>query len=128
MPSARSHFLIAAAFAARADATADFSLAHVFTDHVVLQRAPAAALLWGTAPPGATVRTTFAGTSYSSTAGADAVWRQRLPPQPASPATNATGATLTFTCSSGAPSLSLNDVLFGDVYLCGGQSNMQHPR
>jgi len=46
-------------------------------------------------------------------------WRQALPP------TAAGGPyTITFTASTGE-SGSLNDVLFGDVFLCSGQSNMQ---
>lgn len=95
-----------------------FALSRTLGDRMVLQRAPASAVVWGFAPPGTSVKTLFAGTSYTSTAGADTVWRQSLPPTPAS----ATGVAITFSASTGATA-ALNDVLFGDVYVCGGQSN-----
>ena len=55
---------------------------------------------------------------YTSTAGSDTIWRQALPPTPAS----ATAVSITFSASTGEVA-ALNDVLFGDVYVCGGQSN-----
>jgi sialate O-acetylesterase len=51
--------------------------------------------------------------------GSDGVWRQQLPAMPAGGPYN-----LTFSSSTGG-SASMSDVLFGDVYLCGGQSNME---
>ena len=83
----------------------------------MLQRAPQSALVWGVAPAGTTVKTVFAGTTYTSTADATGTWRQALPPTPAS----TTAQDITFACSTG-DSFSLNDVLFGDVHICGGQS------
>jgi sialate O-acetylesterase len=53
-------------------------------------------------------------------AGRDGTWRQRLSPRPAS----STPFTLAFESSAGETA-ALRDVLFGDVYICGGQSNMQ---
>eukprot|EP00928_Gymnodinium_smaydae_P041597 TRINITY_DN2812_c0_g1_i1.p1 TRINITY_DN2812_c0_g1~~TRINITY_DN2812_c0_g1_i1.p1 ORF type:complete len:556 (+),score=67.35 TRINITY_DN2812_c0_g1_i1:229-1668(+) len=88
---------------------------------MVLQRAPSAAMVWGFAPPGTTIETDFNQGQYKrkAVAGPDGIWRQTLLP-------NAAGGpyTLNFTASSGETA-SLSDVLFGDVYLCGGQSNMQ---
>jgi len=104
--------------AAPGAAAIPFALSQTLGDHMVLQRAPAAAVVWGFAPAGTTVKTLFGGTTYSSTAGADTVWRQALPPTPAS----AAGATIAFTASTGETA-TLADVLFGDVYVCGGQSN-----
>ena len=94
-------------------------LSNVFGDHMVLQRAPAAPLLWGFANVGVSVKTTFAGVDYTSTADASGVWRQALPPQQASPLTGM-GATINMTCSSGEQ-FGIADVLFGEVMLCGGQ-------
>ena len=70
---------------------------------------------------GTTVTTTFAGEDLSTEAAADGVWRIALPP------TQAGGPhDLTFVSSlKDEPPLHLRDVLFGDVYVCGGQSNMQ---
>ena len=91
---------------------------------MVLQRAPRAAVVWGLATPGTLVATTFLGVTYTSRAGADQVWRQALPPQPASPSAGP-GVAIAFNASSGETA-ALEDVLFGDVYLCGGQSNMAY--
>jgi sialate O-acetylesterase len=52
--------------------------------------------------------------------GDDGLWRQTLPSQPAS--LEATGITIK---SSTGEEQTLSNVLFGDVYICGGQSNMQ---
>ena len=97
-----------------------FKLSATLQHHMVLQRAPASAMVWGFATAGTTVTTTFAGKSITSKAGSDTVWRAKLPPTPAS----ATPTTLSFKASSGETA-TLDDVLFGDVYMCGGQSNMQ---
>ena len=97
-----------------------FKLSATLQHHMVLQRAPASAMVWGFAAAGTTVTTTFAGKTITSKAGSDTVWRAKLPPTPAS----ATPTTLSFKASNGETA-TLDDVLFGDVYMCGGQSNMQ---
>jgi len=76
-------------------------------------------VVWGFATSGVTVSTTFNGNTYKATTDTQGVWRQQLP------ATDAGGPyTLTFAGSDGG-SVNLTNVLFGDVYLFGGQSNMQ---
>eukprot|EP00037_Helgoeca_nana_P006386 m.58951 g.58951 ORF g.58951 m.58951 type:complete len:520 (+) comp17275_c0_seq1:52-1611(+) len=103
-----------------------FKLSATLHDSMVLQRAPAAAVVWGFAPRGTTVTTTFGGetiisTANSTTVGAPhcCVWRAKLPPT----AANSTPQTISFAASTGERA-TLQDVLFGDVYICGGQSNM----
>jgi len=100
-------------------AATPFSLSKVLGSHMVFQR-DTVFNVWGFAPPGTTVKTSFAGKQYSATAGSDTIWRQQLPPTPA----NKAGQVLTFSASTGEAA-QLNDVLFGDVYICSGQSNMQ---
>jgi sialate O-acetylesterase len=95
------------------------SLSNTLGDHMVLQRAPQQAVVFGFATSGVTVSTTFNGTTYKTTADTSGTWRQSLPATPAGGPYN-----LTFTSSDGGTA-SLSDVLFGDVYLAGGQSNMQ---
>ena len=56
----------------------------------------------------------------TTVAGGDGIWRQSLPAVPASP----TPHKLAFKASTGETA-AIENVLFGDVYLCGGQSNMQ---
>ena len=110
--------LLALAIVPPSSAAAPCALSNVLADHLVLQRAPASATVWGFAAPGTGVKTALAGSSaLTSIADASGVWRQALPPQPASTA----GTSINFTCTTGE-SFALNDVLFGEVAICGGQS------
>lgn len=96
-------------------------LSQTLGSNMVLQRAPQQAVVWGFAAAGTEVTTQFdARKPMSTKADADGVWRQVLP------ATEASGEphTLNFKASTGE-SAQMDNVLFGDVYLCGGQSNMQ---
>ena len=87
---------------------------------MVLQRAPSTATVWGFAPEGTVVTTTFDGVHHRANASSEGVWRTSLPP------TKAGGPyTLRFSEPTGTTTIELTDVLFGDVYACGGQSNMQ---
>jgi sialate O-acetylesterase len=95
-----------------------FSLSKALGSDMVLQR-DAPAVVWGTAPPGAVVETTFAGKNYTSTADSTGAWKQALPPTPAGGP-----YTIAFTSQSASGPLVLERVLFGDVYFCSGQSNM----
>ena len=96
------------------------NLSSSLSDGMVLQRAPAASIVWGFASPGLSVQTTFQGKSLMTKADAHGVWRQALPPTPAS----GTGQLLQFNSSEGYATL--KDVLFGEVFLCSGQSNMAY--
>lgn len=49
------------------------------------------------------------------------LWRVRLPPQPAGGPYTLTGQSI-----STGESWNISDVLFGDVFICGGQSNMAY--
>ena len=97
-----------------------FNLSNTLGNGMVLQRAPHAAVVWGFGVPGTTIETRVSsGTSLSTKVHDDGVWRQVLPPMPA----NVVPLDIAFT--DGATNLTLRGVLFGDVYLCSGQSNMQ---
>jgi len=98
-----------------------FSLARAFSSHAVLQRAPAAARIWGFDSENSTVSATIVGEEglYWGVTGADGVWRIVLPPH------GAGGPyTILFNSTTGGSTV-LEDILFGLVFLCGGQSNMQ---
>jgi sialate O-acetylesterase len=107
--------LLAGALSAAAATT--FSVSNVFGSNMVLQR-DVSATLWGFAEPGTLVKTTIGGTSLTTQAGKDSVWRQALP-------VKAAGGPYTITASAGSDTVTLSNVLFGDVYICSGQSNMQ---
>nr|XP_040032929.1 sialate O-acetylesterase-like [Gasterosteus aculeatus aculeatus] len=94
--------------------------ASYYGDHMVLQKAPESAVLWGYGPEGAHVTLTLSGPSQRRTSLADVtngIWRVTLDPVEAGGPYNVTAAAQDSTAA-------LTDVLFGDVWLCGGQSNM----
>jgi sialate O-acetylesterase len=98
---------------------ADVRLASPFADHMVLQR-EIRLPVWGTAKPGAEITVEFAGQRQSARAGDDGTWRVMLDPLTAS----AESRTLT---ASGDGSVSVSNVVVGDVWLASGQSNMDSP-
>ena len=98
-------------------ARADVALAPLFADHAVLQR-DRPVPIWGTADVGEKVIVTFAGQSHAVTAAADGRWIVVLDARPAS----AIGADLVVT---GKNTLTLKNIVIGDVWLCSGQSNME---
>lgn len=107
--------LVAVAGAAQADPR----LPACFGDHMVLQagrRLP----IWGTASAGERIEIRFAGTRVVATAGGDGRWRAEVPPQ--EPST--TGRPLVI---EGRETVTLADVVVGEVWLCAGQSNMLLP-
>lgn len=96
---------------------AELRFAKIFTDHCVLQREMPAPV-WGRGAPDAEVKVEFAGQRKSAAADKAGRWRVELDPLKA----NATGRELKVT--SGDASVTLKDVLVGEVWLASGQSNM----
>lgn len=107
--------LLLAAGAARADVR----LHPLFSDHAVLQR-DAALRVWGWAEPGEEVAVSLGAAAAKATAGADGTWAVTLAAQPASKEPLVLRA-------KGKNEVVVPDVLLGDVWLCGGQSNMEWP-
>ena len=95
------------------------TLAPIFTDGAVLQRRKAVPV-WGTAAPGAAVTVELAGAARTVTAGPDGRWLAELPPREA-------GGEETLTVTSGGETLERLGLCFGEVWLAGGQSNMELP-
>jgi sialate O-acetylesterase len=98
-------------------ARADVKLSNLFGDHMVLQRGIPVSI-WGQAEPGEQVTVTFAGASVGAAADAERNWRVVLPAMTES----AEGRSLTV---AGKNTVTLSDVLVGDVWVCSGQSNME---
>jgi sialate O-acetylesterase len=98
---------------------ADLSLAGIFTDHAILQR-NAAAPVWGWGDPGEQVTLTFSDQTHRATADSSGKWIIRLNPL----STNAQGQTLQVKSTTQNRSVSIDNVVIGDVWLCSGQSNM----
>ena len=76
-------------------------------------------ILWADA--GKAVTVTFAGQTKTATAGTDRKWVAQLDPMAAS----SEGRELVASC--GADTVTIKDVLVGEVWLLGGQSNMSFP-
>ena len=110
--------LLAGSAPAPAQVTAP-SLANIFADHAVLQRDRPIAV-WGNAVPGETVTVRLGDRSVTAVADRDGKWRATLPAMPAGgPYVLSVGS------AAGSPAQQISDVLIGDVFLCGGQSNME---
>lgn len=89
----------------------------VFDDHMVLQRGKPIRF-WGWAQPGERVTVVLDGYTAKVTGGADGRWQAEVrSPKPGGP------YTVTISCAE--QTVVLQDVLVGDVWLCGGQSNME---
>ncbi len=94
-----------------------FKLHNVYTDHMVLQR-DRDIVITGTAEPEHMVQLVFAGKKVDAIADAKGFWRAVFPPMSA-------GGPYTLTVSGKEGySLTLQDILIGEVWLCSGQSNM----
>lgn len=98
-------------------APAELKFAPMFSDHAVLQR-DRPLPVWGWAEPGEEITVTFGAQKGTAVAGPDGKWSVTLSAQPVSK----TPLTLT---AQGKSTVTVQDVLLGDVWLCGGQSNME---
>jgi len=94
-----------------------FLLHSLFQSNMVVQRAKPIAV-WGWSMPGDKITVTFAGKTATTTAGNDRIWKATLPAMEAS----SKPATMTIHGKSGKTTL--ENILIGDVWVAGGQSNM----
>jgi sialate O-acetylesterase len=101
--------------AASAVVRAEVKLPALFSDHMVLERG-ATVPVWGWAAPDENVTVSVAGQQQSTKAGADGKWRVNLANLSASGPQTLTVA--------GSKTLTVRDVLIGEVWLGSGQSNM----
>ena len=99
------------------EALAAVRLPKIFGDGMVLQREMAVPV-WGWAKAGEKVTVSFSGQEKSATADENGKWMVRLDAMSASRSPREM-------IVAGQNTLTLKDVLVGEVWLCGGQSNMQ---
>ena len=104
---------------AGAAAAGDLAVSAYWQDHMVLQRGKRITV-WGKDAAGRTVTVSFANQSSTAVTGADGFWETTFA-QPFE--LSAEPRTLTI-ADDASESLSISDVLVGDVFLAGGQSNM----
>jgi sialate O-acetylesterase len=89
----------------------------IFGDHMVLQQEKKIPV-WGWADAGEAVTVTLGDHTAKATADANGKWRADLDP------VKTTSAPMSLTVA-GKNSLTFDDVLVGDVWICSGQSNME---
>ncbi len=102
-------------FVSRPAVAAGPFLQSLFTDNMVLQR-DVACPIWGWTDPGATVTVTVGTQAVTATAASDGRWEAKLAPHSA-------GGPETIMVA-GPKTVTLKNVLFGDVWVASGQSNM----
>jgi len=98
-------------------ARAEVRVTNLFTDHMVLQR-DMPCPVWGLADAGEMVKVKIGSSEASAAADASGKWSVKLPAMKM----NAAGQDLTI---SGKNTITIKDVLVGDVWVCSGQSNME---
>jgi hypothetical protein len=98
---------------------APFRFSSAYSDDMVLQQAPQQAVVWGFAPAGSKVSVAFMGTSIAAPVApymGESTFMVKLPATPSS---------LTemhnITATSDGKTITLANVLFGDVWVCSGQ-------
>jgi sialate O-acetylesterase len=95
-------------------------VSNVFQTNMVLQR-DKPIFVWGWANAGESVSVTFNGEQRATTAAEDRSWKVTMP------ATTASAESRTLTVKGADMSLTLENILVGDVWVLGGQSNMEFP-
>ena len=103
---------------------ASFGFSNVYGDGMVLQSAPRRAMVWGVCPHGGDqVEARFGSAVLNASValyGGNWTWAVTLPPTAASFAEH----DVVVTSAAAGRSIRLAKVLFGDVWVCSGQSNM----
>jgi sialate O-acetylesterase len=108
--------LLCATAAPAADINSLPFVSPIFGDNMVLQRGKPNTF-WGWSKPGDVVKVEIAGRTAKTVTGAQGRWQVQIdPPAPGGPYTIKI---------VGPQTITLHEVLVGDVWLCGGQSNMQ---
>ena len=97
---------------------AELSVAHFFGDHMVIQR-DKPIRIWGTSQPGENVRVRFSIRDLTVKADTQGNWRMELEALPVSSQGKA------MVIQSGDTTITYDNILVGDVWVCGGQSNME---
>ena len=95
-------------------------VSNVFQSNMVLQRDKPMAI-WGWADPNETVTVAIGNNKQTVNAGSDRKWKVALP------AMSATTNPQTLTVKGSTKTLTLENILIGDVWVLGGQSNMEFP-
>lgn len=96
---------------------AQIKLPRIVSDSMILQR-DVTLKIWGWAGAGEKINLKFNGKSYKTKADAAGNWQVQMAPMKA-------GGPYTMDIT-GTNRISLKEILIGDIWLCSGQSNMEH--
>lgn len=96
-----------------------FKVAPMFTDHMIIQQ-DMPVPVYGTAQAGASIAVRFNGKTIKTTTNKEGKWKIYLPKQKAS----FEGKTMTINNSTEI--ITIHDIVVGEVWIAGGQSNMQY--
>ncbi len=96
---------------------AQLSVASIFSDHAVLQRDQKVPI-WGWTTSESDVNVTFDGNTYTALPTEEGKWKVELP-------ATSVGDPYTITITQDEEQVELSNILFGDVWVCSGQSNME---
>ncbi|XP_052802563.1 sialate O-acetylesterase-like isoform X1 [Mya arenaria] len=106
---------------------ANFSFASYYNDQMVLQGSPRKAMVWGYATNGTqgmpvllTVAALNSTDTYKTVVTQQLIWSVAIGPYEA-------GGPYNVSAKLKSSVITLTDILFGDVWICSGQSNMQYP-
>ena len=97
---------------------AELRLPALFSDHMVLQQ-NLENPVWGWADAGSQISVTIAGHVATTQVGEDGRWVVKLP------AMQVVSDPLEMVVTNGDATVTVSDILIGEVWLCSGQSNMQ---
>ncbi len=109
--------LFALALCAALPLQAEVRIPNLLSSHMVLQREKPLEI-WGWADPGERVQVAFEGQLLKTKADAQGAWSVTLKAMPH-------GGPYTLVISGQKNTITLEDILLGDVWVCSGQSNMQ---
>lgn len=107
-------------FLANKPVHSQLKLAEIFTDNMVLQR-DQPIKIWGTAPPQSEILVNFQNKNQSTVADVDGNWEVEFEKQPA------TSQPQKIQVESAEKTITLKNILLGDLWLLIGQSNMEWP-
>ena len=114
-----THFTVIGLLSLASCVQAKLTTAKIFSSHMVLQR-DLASPVWGWDTLGAAVTVNFAGQQQTATTNQHGRWQVKLSPMPA----NTTAQQMTIIGADGE-TITYNNILIGDVWICSGQSNME---
>ncbi len=97
---------------------AQLRLPRIITDSMVLQR-DVKLNIWGWASPGEKIKVQFNGKTYQAKTDDNGRWMVVMTPLKA-------GGPYVMNINGAKNSIKLKEILIGDVWLCSGQSNMEH--